>query len=285
MSGFLKKKLELESQQADLETKLGKLKLQARLFEKCDGPIFHREAQGLERKLTNVKMKLRSMEIKRKQKSFGSLSKSLPISNSRVSQENCSELTLLKETNTEQAPAEIEEVDDEFDPTESNYVHERPVRRMLPDIPLPHSELQWKSTVPVARWRHLMDCSSLLEGLNNGHFLSVEAEKPKVGVEMKKTGGCNCDRPATLIRCEGECGFTVRGRLSITCPAHPGIRHLMDHGPHCPHCSAVLVADEDWKIKCANNNNTILSNLAPDCRIIKPKLKIQKKVVSSICKN
>ena len=62
-------------------------------------------------------------------------------------------------------------------------------------------------------------------------------DKPEL---MKSQTGCNCERPIAQIRCEAECGFTLRGRLSIPCPAHPGHRHLMDHQPVCPHCGQRL---------------------------------------------
>ena len=68
---------------------------------------------------------------------------------------------------------------------------------------------------------------------------------PEVGaqpdlLEPDEAPGCNCERPLASLRCEGRCGLTLRGRLSLPCPAHPGRRHLMDHQPVCPQCGQLL---------------------------------------------
>ena len=77
MTGFETKKKELESQQADLEDSLEKLKTQA----KSAGPqfvkMFNKEQLGVQRTLTNVKMKLRSIKIKRGESYSERLSTSL----------------------------------------------------------------------------------------------------------------------------------------------------------------------------------------------------------------
>ena len=185
MTGFNRKKEELESQQVDLEIKLEKLKLQAKSADAGQFVnIFNTEMLGVERKLTNVKMRLRSMEIKRGGKCSERLSTSLPVSDSSLRQKHNLSLQLQDFTDsdsenktmeaitdksseiTHEATAEIDEVDEDFDPTESILQHRRPVRTLLPDKPLPHSELQnrfvW--TKPVAKWRNPPDDQSLLEG-------------------------------------------------------------------------------------------------------------------------
>ena len=65
-------------------------------------------------------------------------------------------------------------------------------------------------------------------------------DKPELMKTEAGSSCCNCERPLAQIRCEVECGFTLRGRLSLPCPAHPGRRHLMDHQPVCPHCGQRL---------------------------------------------
>ena len=100
----------------------------------------------------------------------------------------------------------------------------------------------------------------------NGHYKDVEDEHLETNIDPAETGesanpddvativvgdkpelmktevgsSCCCERPIAVIRCEAECGFTLRGRLSLPCPAHPGRRHLMDHQPVCPHCGQRL---------------------------------------------
>ena len=183
-SGFNRKKKELESQQVDLESKLEKLKLQAKSADAGKFVnIFNTEMLGVERKLTNVKMRLRSMEIKREGKYSENLSTSLPVSDSSILQKPNLSLDFTDSENktmeaitdmspeiTHEATAEIDEVDEDFDPTESILQHRRPVSTLLPDKPLPHSQLQnrffW--TKPVAKWRNPPDDHSLLEGKGKG---------------------------------------------------------------------------------------------------------------------
>ena len=184
MTGYDSKKKELESQQVALENYLEKLKLQAKSAGEF-AKFFNREVFGVQRKLTRVSMRLRSMKIKREKKCSERLSTSL---NSSIGQKHNRDLNLslqlgtdsenIKEisetiTNaitetTPEATPEIDEADDEFDPTEMNLEHQRPYRRLLPVIPLPHSELQvqyiWTRSVP--RCIHPLDSQSLLEGEN-----------------------------------------------------------------------------------------------------------------------
>ena len=171
-----------------LEMKLERLKLQAKSAD--DGQfvkIFHREMHGLQRKVTNVKMRLRSMEIKRGGKYSERLSMSLPVSDSSLQKKHNMSLqhfadsdsenkTLEAITETEMSPemtheaaAEIAEVDEDFEPTDSILQHQRPISTLLPNIPVPHANLQnrYVWTVPVAKWIHPLDNNSLSEG-NNG---------------------------------------------------------------------------------------------------------------------
>ena len=196
MTGFNRKKKELESQQIDLEIKLEKLKLQAKSDDATQFVnIVNKEMVGVQRKLTNVKMRLRSMQIKRGGIYSERLSNSLPVSESSPRQKHNLSLQLqdwadsdsdnktmqaiteIRPEITHEATAEIDEADEDFDPTESILQHQRPVSTLLPNKPLPHSELQnrffW--TTPVARWRCPLDANSLLEGkrdLDNHTFIS-----------------------------------------------------------------------------------------------------------------
>lgn len=179
-----------------LEIKLEKLKLQAKSTD--DGQfvkVFQREIQGLQRKVTNVKMRLRSMEIKRGGKYSERLSMSLPVCDSSLQQkhnlslkhsadsesENNKTMEAITETEmspemthemTHEAAAEIAEVDEDFDPTESILEHKRPIKTLLPNIPVPHAKLrdQYVWTLPVSRWIHPLDKDSLLEGNINGKY-------------------------------------------------------------------------------------------------------------------
>ena len=58
--------------------------------------------------------------------------------------------------------------------------------------------------------------------------------------EASSCQSCNCQRPIASIRCSAQCSFTLLGRLSLLCPAHPGRLHLMDHQPDCPDCGQRL---------------------------------------------
>ena len=184
MAGYMRKKNELESQQVALENDLEKLQLQAKSagqFVK----IFNTEVSGVQRKLTKVRMRLRSMKIKKEKKCPEILSTSLPVFNSSIRQKHNRNLKLNlsldfftdSETTTKaisertpEAIPEIDEIDEEFDPTESNLPHERPYGRLLPDIALPHSKLQeqwiWPRSVP--RCIHPLDSQGLLEGKGAG---------------------------------------------------------------------------------------------------------------------
>ena len=128
-------------------------------------------------------MKLRSIKIKRGESYSERLSTSLVIFDSSVRQKNnnlnlslgftdsgSERKTLKAITETEevsekttkeiaepasQPAVEIDELDEEFDPTEFILDHQRPIRSLLPDVALPHSVLQdqWVWTRSVAMWR------------------------------------------------------------------------------------------------------------------------------------
>lgn len=316
----------------DLENRLEKLKMQA----KSAGPlvkIFNREQLGVQRKLTNLKMRIRSMKIKRGETYAERLSTSLPIFDSTtVRQKNNFNMSLrFTDSDSESKPIteaiteteevskettkEITELDEEFDPTELFLDHQRPIRTLLPDIALPHSVLQdqWVWTRSVAMWRFPQDDNSLMEGEFNGHYKDVEDEHLETNIDPAETGesanpddvativvgdkpelmktevgsSCCCERPIAVIRCEAECGFTLRGRLSLPCPAHPGRRHLMDHQPVCPHCGQRLVETQNFNsTEDIDNNNTVIDPkyYGPNFSIVKPKLNVikSKRIISSI---
>ena len=226
MTGFNRKKKELESKQVDLERSLEKLQLQAKTADAGQFvKIFNIEMLGVQRKLTNVKMRLRSMEIKKGETCSERLSNSLPVFHSSQRQKH--NLSLQQSTDkdpesktkdlvaekttkaiTEVAPepipeAEIDEVDDEFDPTEFIYIHQRPITSVLPGVPLPHSELQnqYMWTRPVARCRYPPDDQSLLEGEGN-----LQSNKKKqIAVEFsfllpRSSWGLNQDNAIMCLR-------------------------------------------------------------------------------------
>ena len=178
----MRKKNELESQQVALENDLEKLQLQAKSAGQFI-KIFNREVFGVQRKLTKVRMRLRSMKIKKEKKCPEMLSTSLPVFNSSLRHKHNLNLNLSLEfftdsqtttkaisERTPEAIPEIDEIDEEFDPTESNHPHERPYGRLLPDIALPHSKLQeqWIWTRSVPRCIHPLDSQALLEGKGAG---------------------------------------------------------------------------------------------------------------------
>ena len=128
-------------------------------------------------------MRLRSMKIKKEKKCSERLSTSL---NSSIGRKHNRDLNLslqlftdsenkkaISETIPEATP-EIDEVDDEFDPTELNHLErQRPIRSLLPNIPLPHAELldQYIWTRSVPRCIHPLDSQSLLEGQNSPYLI------------------------------------------------------------------------------------------------------------------
>lgn len=187
MAGYNRKKKDLESQQVALENDLEKLQIQAKSAGQFF-KIFNREVLGVQRKMTKVRMRLRSMKIKKDRKYSERLSSSLPVFNSSIGQkinrhlnlslqhftdsdnntlETITETTSKKitEINPEATP-EIDEVDDEFEPTEFNLPHQRPYSKLLPAVALPHSEIlaQWIWTRTVPRGLHPLDSESLLRG-------------------------------------------------------------------------------------------------------------------------
>lgn len=133
MTGFVKIREEIQLEQKTRETQMEKLKVQfqSSANSSCYFKPFEREAKGLQRKITKTRMRMRSMEI-----------------------------NLGTDTFTE-----IDEADDEFDPTELNLTHERPVGRLPPAVSLPHATLVWQRTGAVARWRHAFHGHSLLTGI------------------------------------------------------------------------------------------------------------------------
>ena len=150
----MSRKEELKSEQKTLEIQLEKLKLQYKSFgEPNCSEEFEREARGLQKKITNIKMKLRSMQIKRLDRGLPTSSYSKPLNCDKTNNsDKCDKIT------------EIDVIDDEFDPNEQNLTHERPTTRVFPDIPLPHASFQWEKSVYVAKWRHILDEQSLLSG-------------------------------------------------------------------------------------------------------------------------
>ena len=152
-SQTMPRKDELEAEQRMLEKRLEKLKLQQ---QSCPEPNcseqFEREARGLQKKIVNAKMRLRSIKIKSLEK--GRVSPQASFNSYPVKKSMSDDVNLT----------EIDANDEEFDPTQYNFVHERPVTRLLPDIPLPHSSLLWEKTRYVAKWIHTLDAESLLSG-------------------------------------------------------------------------------------------------------------------------
>jgi len=287
------RKDELEAEQRMLEKRLEKLKLQQ---QSCSEPNcseqFEREARGLQKKIVNAKMRLRSIKIKSLEK--GRVSPQASFNSYPVKKSMSDDVNLT----------EIDANDEEFDPTQYNFVHERPVTRLLPDIPLPHSSLLWEKTRYVAKWIHTLDAESLLSGKIHGQFQSVEDEIPspcptnktfesfqkpigKYSVESAEApsdknrsefSDCICGRPEVSIICEAGCGFSVTGRLASVCKTHTNLEHLMDIDPVCPRCHGVLVELINISdVKPEPNNNDVKSYLAPDFKVVKPKLIRKKK--------
>ena len=161
MTGFTKRIQELECEQKALETQMEKLRIQFQSSEQSGYVnLFQREARGLQSKITNVKMKMRSMKIKKKEKEF---ERNQTVRNPS-NPSNCDVNNLSNRNNDVKASTEIDEIDDEFDPNDFNFVHQRPLSESLPDIPLSHSNFVWKRTGSVSKWRHVLDAGSLLSG-------------------------------------------------------------------------------------------------------------------------
>ena len=152
-SQTMPRKEELKAEQQMLEKQLEKLKLQHQSFPEPNcSEQFEREARGLQKKIVNTRMRLRSMKIKSLEK--GRVSPQASFNSELVKKFKFDDVNLT----------EIDANDDEFDPTQYNFVHERPAARLLPDIPLPHSSLLWEKTAYVAKWIHTLDAESLLSG-------------------------------------------------------------------------------------------------------------------------
>jgi len=286
------RKEELKAEQQMLEKQLEKLKLQHQSFPEPNcSEQFEREARGLQKKIVNTRMRLRSMKIKSLEK--GRVSPQASFNSELVKKFKFDDVNLT----------EIDANDDEFDPTQYNFVHERPAARLLPDIPLPHSSLLWEKTAYVAKWIHTLDAESLLSGKIHGQFQSVEDEilspcptneklssqKPE-GKHSVKTAGapsdrnrsefsdCICGRPEVSIICEADCGFSVTGRLASVCKTHTNVKHHIDTDPVCPRCHGVLVELINIPdVKPEPNNNDVKSYLAPDFKVVKPKLILKNK--------
>ena len=167
MTGFAKRLHELECEQETLETQMEKLKIQFKSSDQS-GYVnqFQREARGLQRKITNVKMKIRSMKIKKMERDVERIQTVRSPSNPSNCDSNNTNFS--NGNNDAEASTEIDEIDEEFDPNDFNFVHQRPVRQLLPDVPLPHSNLVWKRNGSVAKWRHVFDAESLLSGTLEG---------------------------------------------------------------------------------------------------------------------
>jgi len=209
MTGIGQRKQELECQQRTLEIQIEKIQIQSKSLEESQFER-EREVRGLQRKLTNVKMRLRSMNIKKMEKGQDRLSTSLlavKMSNSSIcnmnnDKNNCTNINinvdsessiLYDSTRSNLEFKEATEIDNEFDPNDFHLVHQRPVRRLFPSIPLPHANLMWGKNGYVAKWRHVFDTGSFLAGKTNGHFQNVEKEDFQMKIEMIKPGKRNIE--------------------------------------------------------------------------------------------